>query len=352
MPTDNDNFTKLGENCACMPCVHIATNMFFLRATACSGPCCPASPTTLPRWRTDIPYTAVDEASHEKDSDLLCTLLNHVNESIRTFRPSPSLANLPQAGGSTAADGCEEIDIVLSGGGLKGYFVIGARAVLEAQLQQRGLRFRRIAGASAGAWAAMFMASGVSTAECVPSAERVRRLPTERTPAAHTPSFTATLPGCLVCGGPCVPPRTVLQRALIRAPCASRRVTSGALSAIRSWLKTYTKTRAAFNSGDSSRVLEAYREQILPWLVTVLPRDAYLRCCGRCFISITVLDRFGWLPRNMLVSEFESNEDLVNACFASSCIPFVVEHGFGASCSPHSHPPREPPVGAREAQEH
>ena len=43
------------------------------------------------------------------------------------------------------------LNTVLSGGGLKGYFVIGARTVLESQLQQRNLRVCRYAGASAGA---------------------------------------------------------------------------------------------------------------------------------------------------------------------------------------------------------
>ena len=95
------------------------------------------------------------------------------------------------------------------------------------------------------------------------------------------------------------------------------------------WLKTYTFTRAAFDSGDSSKVLEAYREQIMPWLQHSLPKDAFLRCRGRCFISISVLDRYGFLPRNIMVSDFTSNDDLVNACFASSCIPFLLETGLG-----------------------
>lgn len=202
-----------------------------------------------------IPPTSIAEEQHENDSLLLCQLIDSVSQSIRKFRPSPSLADL-----SAAGHRLEEVDVVVSGGGLKGYFVIGARSVLESQLEQRNLSIKRYAGASAGAWAAMFLATGVSTAD---------------------------------------------------------------------WLKSYTKTRTAFDAGDSSHVLQAYREQILPWLAKRLPADAYKRCCGRCFISISVLDRFGWLPRNLIISEYESNEDLVNACFASSCIPFVVERGFG-----------------------
>jgi predicted acylesterase/phospholipase RssA len=53
----------------------------------------------------------------------------------------------------------EEVDIVCSGGGMKGYFVTGAYAVLAGM---RSLRVVRMAGASAGAWCAVFMACGVS----------------------------------------------------------------------------------------------------------------------------------------------------------------------------------------------
>jgi hypothetical protein len=196
------------------------------------------------------------ETEHERDAALLTDLLATVSDSVCRFRPSPSLADLPVGTSQTN----EEIDLVVSGGGLKGYFLIGCRDVLDKQLKIRGLRIRRYAGASAGAWSAMFMAADVSTAH---------------------------------------------------------------------WLKTYTFTRAAMEAGDSSCVLEAYREQILPWLMDVLPPDAYLRCNGRCFLSITVLDKFGFFPRNVIVSEFSSNEDLINACFASSCIPFVVERALG-----------------------
>lgn len=245
-----------------------------------------------------VPPTRKEETQHERDAALLTELLAKVSDSVSTFRPSPSLAfGLGGAGGAGSAgsvaafpeatsttslqqlarsaselfaepkaepspispDG-EEVDMVISGGGLKGYFVIGARAVLETQFERRNLKIRRYAGCSAGSWAAMFMATGVSNAD---------------------------------------------------------------------WLKTYTNTRHAIQAGDSSRILEAYRDQILPWLSSRLPADAWKRCCGRCFISITVLDRFGMLPRNVMISEYTSNEDLVNACFASSCIPFVVEAGLG-----------------------
>ena len=197
------------------------------------------------------------ESTHQRDAALLSQLLTTVDDSVSSFKPSPSLADLRRPAGKM-----EEIDIVVSGGGLKGYFLIGARHVLERQLSSRGLAVRRFAGASAGAFSAMFMAIGLTSAD---------------------------------------------------------------------WLKTYTFTRMAMEAGHSSRVLEAYREQILPWLCNQLPADAYKRCSGRCFISITVLGdgRSGWIPHNIIVSEYTSNEDLLNACFASSCIPFVVERTLG-----------------------
>jgi hypothetical protein len=50
-----------------------------------------------------------------------------------------------------------EVDVVCSGGGMRGYYVTGAYCVLR-RLQARGdLVVRRFAGASAGAWCAIFM---------------------------------------------------------------------------------------------------------------------------------------------------------------------------------------------------
>lgn len=53
-----------------------------------------------------------------------------------------------------------EIDIVISGGGLKGYFMAGCAYVLMGQLARHKIGIARIAGASAGAWAGMFMLTG------------------------------------------------------------------------------------------------------------------------------------------------------------------------------------------------
>lgn len=41
------------------------------------------------------------------------------------------------------------------------------------------------------------------------------------------------------------------------------------------------------------------------------------------FISITVVTSFGL--KNLIVSEYYSNEDLIEACLASSTIPYITE---------------------------
>ena len=43
-----------------------------------------------------------------------------------------------------------DIDIVISGGGLKGYFMVGSTYILAKEMKKRRLRVARIAGTSAG----------------------------------------------------------------------------------------------------------------------------------------------------------------------------------------------------------
>ena len=62
-------------------------------------------------------------------------------------------------------------------------------------------------------------------------------------------------------------------------------------------------------------------EHVESMIDDLLPEDAYLQCTGRLFISITVVSLTGF--KNRLVSEFTSNQDLFEACLASSTIPFV-----------------------------
>eukprot|EP00035_Acanthoeca_spectabilis_P004301 m.101878 g.101878 ORF g.101878 m.101878 type:complete len:204 (-) comp12520_c0_seq2:3687-4298(-) len=58
----------------------------------------------------------------------------------------------------------EEVDLVISGGGLRGYYLPGALHVLT---QCKELKIRRIAGASAGSWCAAFYFSGLTVSEWV-----------------------------------------------------------------------------------------------------------------------------------------------------------------------------------------
>ena len=118
-------------------------------------------------------------------TDLLCKLLDGVCDSVLTFKPSKSLSNLKahqseeglyldeneelienrntkSASSDSLMNQMEEekdveIDIVLSGGGLKGYFVNGAAYVLMKELKKRKIKIARVSGASAGSWAGAFM---------------------------------------------------------------------------------------------------------------------------------------------------------------------------------------------------
>ena len=74
--------------------------------------------------------------------------------------------------------------------------------------------------------------------------------------------------------------------------------------------------------------MEAYRESVWPWLKTVLPPDAYKRCSGRLFITLTKMNNLKLVP--VVVSDFSSNEELFEACVASSCVPKVTQKGIGS----------------------
>ena len=153
-----------------------------------------------------------------------------------------------------------EIDVTISGGGLKGYYLLGARHVIASRPE---LVVKRYSGTSAGAWTAMFMATELSSAD---------------------------------------------------------------------WLATYTLTaeaaRRAVEEGKSAPLLmEAYREEVWPWLKTVLPPDAHARCSGRLHVTVTSMEKLR--PTPMVISKFESNEELFEACVASSCVPLITQRGMG-----------------------
>jgi predicted acylesterase/phospholipase RssA len=59
------------------------------------------------------------------------------------------------------------------------------------------------------------------------------------------------------------------------------------------------------------------------WLKEIIPKDAFKICSGRLFISVTILTLLG--PKNIIYSEFTSNQDLFECCLASSSIPYLTE---------------------------
>eukprot|EP00622_Pseudochattonella_farcimen_P008125 FR744293.1.p1 GENE.FR744293.1~~FR744293.1.p1 ORF type:complete len:198 (+),score=14.00 FR744293.1:296-889(+) len=157
-------------------------------------------------------------------------------------------------GGFSCPEMGTELDIVVSGGGLRAYYVLGAAVVLDALVKSGRITVRRYAGASAGAWVSMFMASGLHPLD---------------------------------------------------------------------WAETYYQSMVA----RPALLLDGYRNIMPSMILKVLPEDAYRRCSGRVFISITIM-KFGRCE-NMIVSEFQSNLDLIEACMASSTIPFITTSGFG-----------------------
>jgi len=188
-------------------------------------------------------------------------MLREINRSILVFKPSKSLhllttsANnrLPTRDQDGSVAPAAEIDVVISGGALKGYFMCGCTEVLLPELKKQNIAIRRAAGASAGAWASFFLLNDV--------------------------------------------------------PCDA-------------WIETYHLCQA-----NASKTIHEVYEEIAPWILSLLEPDAYIKSCGRLFISITVMTYTG--PKNMLISEFTSNEDMLLCCMASSTIPFVTERkGF------------------------
>lgn len=65
---------------------------------------------------------------------LTCQLLDQISDSIAVFRPSKSLADMNDVSDrlppGVVVKHHAEIDIVISGGGLKGYFMAGAGRIL------------------------------------------------------------------------------------------------------------------------------------------------------------------------------------------------------------------------------
>ena len=69
----------------------------------------------------------------------------------------------------------EEIDVTISGGGTKGYYVVGAYAVLLHFIKTNKIKVMRWAGASVGAASAVFMCCGVSPLDWVSTYWQTRK---------------------------------------------------------------------------------------------------------------------------------------------------------------------------------
>jgi predicted acylesterase/phospholipase RssA len=61
-------------------------------------------------------------------------------------------------------------------------------------------------------------------------------------------------------------------------------------------------------------------------VLDVIPENAYELCTGRLFVSVTVITATGL--KNMIISEFASNRELLEACLASSTIPYITERNW------------------------
>jgi hypothetical protein len=143
----------------------------------------------------------------------------------------------------------KSIDVVISGGGLKGYFVTGASVVLKKELDARNITIARAAGTSAGAWAAMFLLLGITTND---------------------------------------------------------------------WIETYY----ACQDRQHVTIHEAYGS-VIPWLKQRLPENSWQICNHRLHICITEVTLTGF--KRHVINEFHNNDDLYEACLASSTIPILSE---------------------------
>jgi predicted acylesterase/phospholipase RssA len=93
-------------------------------------------------------------------NQLCVSLLNTIRESVLTFKPSKSMSGLDEI---DTTEPQVEIDVVVSGGGLKGYFMTGCSHILMHELEKQNVKIARVSGASAGAWCGLFMLTKFST---------------------------------------------------------------------------------------------------------------------------------------------------------------------------------------------
>jgi hypothetical protein len=102
-------------------------------------------------------------------------IIHQISSSIKKFRPSRSLAESlaeVECGSPyspVSPNPVAEIDVVISGGGMKCYYVCGCIAILQQQLAHNNIKIARVSGASAGAWSALFITAGISTSLIIES---------------------------------------------------------------------------------------------------------------------------------------------------------------------------------------
>ena len=183
-------------------------------------------------------------------------ILEVIQASVVGFKPSKSLGLLAaseMANGIDIEAPAAEIDLVVSGGGLKGYYGVGAVHVLLRHLNANNIAVRRVSGTSAGAWVCFFILTNMSAAY---------------------------------------------------------------------WLETYY----ALQRNPEAHVCDVYREIWHQWMKHVIPEDTYKKVCGRLFITTTVLTPWGL--RENVISQYKSNDDIFEACSASSQIPYVTAKSF------------------------
>ena len=198
---------------------------------------------------------------HRPAVDMCCRLLQEIEGSVTTFSPSRSLGLLARdfEKGLLSEESYHkptaEVDLVCSGGGLKGYYAAGGIHVLLRHLSRRNMVIRRVAGTSAGSWVGFFIVCGVSTEH---------------------------------------------------------------------WLETYHASRR----NPTKPILDVYVEIWHAWMKHVIPENAYELCTGKLFITVTVITPFGL--RERVISTYTCNDDIFQACCASSHIPFVTSSGICA----------------------
>ena len=184
----------------------------------------------------------------DRNRNELCEqLLDLIKDSVMTFKPSKSLGSLTEERSLPSSEPAVEIDVVVSGGGLKGYFMAGCSHILLNELKKQNVRIARISGASAGAWVGMFMLTGIST---------------------------------------------------------------------ETWVETYYKCKER----PGLTMHEAYTE-LWPWMQRNMPENAWEICNNRLFVSVTEVTWFGF--KNHMISQYTCNEDLFEACMASSTVPYI-----------------------------